>query len=777
MNNKKTEWPISPTFLSLRRGCSEESANYNSDGIYYTDYLRGFLADLSHDKNVQNALSLFQFVPEDFLPHDPNAGDDNHLLSNSKNATVLWNYPIDERISNILDNRKIIRIDSGTFINNGKLCDSYRGNKDYQNTFFCFRQDSIVGLFADSRLNQINPATKEYRDLLDVLLIDFNKDQEERLFIKKEEVEINNKTRVYIHYTCPISLFEEHIFPIYAQEHIIACLMFGQTARGAYNNKGAFLLHRDKMCGVKDSDFDITIIEDKEWGRKVNTILDRIDIFEQRIKERIEHCNIRYINDEFRKIELHFREKIRNINIGGQIISSVFSHALNTAFTEIREKFDSSEDGFVRMFALKIDAENNYLVPIGWSDEKLDSKEQMYFFAKKLEGKIIGDDNQQVDIILEASSQKIRDTFDRSKDVFFLGRLTDDVVAYVVWKRHSIGLKAEENNTSFKTYKEALKKFYSVALECYSFIRGYIIQHLLESMIKETTHESAHFILPAIYLVEKKLKMDFKEMLQPQYELKYLSQFDEFRKCRNNILELLEQLSETNRDSSIILSPDLKMKKTPTYIYDLLNKSRRILSNRAIESYKEIKYIQKKKKIKADVDVKLCNNAIFNLLDNAMKYGYDGSNIYIYMDHDIKKNILVIRVISYGIGIKSSSHIYNLFERGEEVANMVNGTGIGLHIVQKVCKAHGGSLSHTSEKLSDYNIPVLFNYKYRDILANKCTLKEIERFGKEISRLTSEGIEHEVVNNIRFVQYAYVFSSRIDMPTYRNTFYITIPLH
>jgi hypothetical protein len=91
MNNKKTEWPISPTFLSLRRGCSEESANYNSDGIYYTDYLRGFLADLSHDKNVQNALSLFQFVPEDFLPHDPNAGDDNHLLLNSKNATVLWN--------------------------------------------------------------------------------------------------------------------------------------------------------------------------------------------------------------------------------------------------------------------------------------------------------------------------------------------------------------------------------------------------------------------------------------------------------------------------------------------------------------------------------------------------------------------------------------------------------------------------------------------------------------------------------------------------------------
>ena len=777
MNNEKKEWPISPTFLSLRRECSEESASFNSDGIYYTDYLRGFLADLSHDKNVQNALSLFQFVPEDFLPRDANAGDDNHILLNSKNATVLWNYPVDERISSILNNRKIIRIDSGTFINNGKLCDSYRESKDYQNTFFCFRQDSIVGLFADNRLDQINPETKEYRDQLDILISDFNKGQDAKSIIKKEEVEINKKKRIYIHYTCPISLFEEHIFPIYVQEHIIACLMLGQTARGAYNSKEAFFLHRDKMASIKDCDYDITIIEDSEWTKKVNTILDRIDIFEKRIKERIEHRNNRYINDEFRKIEQHFRERIRKINIGNQTISSVYSIALNAAFTEIREKFDSSEDGFIRMFALKIDAENKYLVPIGWSDEKLDSKEKMYFLVNKLEKKIIGDNYQQDDSILEASSPLIRETFDRNKDVFFLGRLTDDVIAYVVWKRHCIGLKAEGNDTTFKTYKEALKKFYSVALECYLFIRGYKIQHLLEAMIKETAHESAHYILPAIYLVENFFKLDLKEMLQPQYELKYLTRLEDFNKYKKNILELLEQLSETNRDSSIILSPDLKMNKTSTNIYELLTKSRRILDSRIDESYKKIKYIQKDKKIKANVDIRYFNNAIFNLLDNAIKYGYDGSNIYIYMDEDMKKNMLVIRIISYGIEIKKDSQIYNLFERGEEGAKMVNGTGIGMYIVQKVCKAHGGSISHTSEKLSDYNIPVLFNYKYREILANKCSLGNIERFGKEISKLTLEGIEQEVLCNIRFVENAFIFSSRINMPTYRNTFFITIPLH
>lgn len=33
MDNNR-EWPIAPTFLSLRQGCTEGYANYNTDGIY-----------------------------------------------------------------------------------------------------------------------------------------------------------------------------------------------------------------------------------------------------------------------------------------------------------------------------------------------------------------------------------------------------------------------------------------------------------------------------------------------------------------------------------------------------------------------------------------------------------------------------------------------------------------------------------------------------------------------------------------------------------------------
>lgn len=776
MNNLNNEWPISPTFLSLRQGCTEENANYNTDGIFYTDYLRGFLADLSHDKRIKNALSLFQFVPEDFVPLDPNAGDENHILVNSTNATVKWNYPVDERIAPMLDNRKIIRIDSGTFINNGKLCDSFRKCKDFKNTFFCFRQDSLVGIFAHRSLNRFNPKSKEYRDQLELIINDVNKGQDEKAQIKKEEVEINKKIHTYIHYTCPFSLFEEHIFPIYVQEHIIACLMFGQTAREKYKKEEAFYLDRDNMSLVEE-DYNIEKIRDDEWEEKVYTIIERIDVFEQRLKERIEHRNTRFINDKFKNIEQQFRAKIRSIKMREGRALTAFSDTLSAAFGEIRENFDSSKDGFIRMFALKVDAENNTLVPIGWSDEDIESKEEFYFSAKHLEEIITRNEPLHVDDILYAASHRIREQFDRERDVFFIGKLTDDVVAYIVWKRHSPKLKQDGFEMSFEAYKDALKNFYSIALECYLYIRGYKIQNLLETVIKETAHESTHFVLPAIDVVDKHLTINLKGMIMPQYEIKYYTLLDKYNQHRKNVLELLEQLSETNRDSSIILSPDLKMKKTTADIHKLLNNSKSLLSSRAIENHKKIKMILHKKKISADVDITYFKHAIFNLLDNAIKYGCDGS--YIYMDVDKQDEELKVQVISYGFGIpeEDNERIYHLFERGSEASKTMKGTGIGMYIVKKICMAHGGNVSHRSERLNDFNIPILSNYRYRGLLARKCPLGDIEKYEKEISKSTYDALEKEVVYDTRFVRYAMVFQSRINMPTYRNTFNITIPLH
>lgn len=170
------------------------------------------------------------------------------------------------------------------------------------------------------------------------------------------------------------------------------------------------------------------------------------------------------------------------------------------------------------------------------------------------------------------------------------------------------------------------------------------------------------------------------------------------------------------------------------------------------------------------------NHALYNLLDNAIKYGYEGSKILINMDVDRKENMLIIEIVSYGIEIESGDWLYQLFTRSEKAEKVAGGTGLGLYTVKKICEAHGGTITQKSEKLSDYNVPVLFNYKYRNTLANKKSLGEIMSFEKELSRL-SGALENEVVYDPRFVQYARVFSTRIHEPTYRNTFRIAIPLN
>ena len=787
MNTNK-DWPISPTFLSLRQWRSEEHASYNQDGIYYPDYIRGFLADLSHDKRVQNALTLFQFVPDDFLPNDSNAD----IATESDTGTVLFNNSVDERIKPILKGRKIIRIDSGTFINNGRRCDCFRKCKP-ENTDFCFRQDSIVGIFADEKLGTLDPMSKKYRKKLNRIIASFNKGRDKISKIRNGRLKIGRGKRQYIHYTCPKSLYEEHIFPIYVQEHIIACLVLGQMARESFGEEKTFSDDIKEMkeyekkkniaeieAGEKNKgeyrsvfEYKIPILSQEDWDEKARAIFNRIQTFETRLEERIEHQNIRYINDEFEKIEDQFRKKVKEINIKKQDTFKKFSAALNGAFATIRKKFDNSPDGFIRMFALPVDIEHRELIPIGWTGRELTEMKDFKFSLEELRGIDLISKREQIERIKEAASQKIKELYNEEHDVLLPGWLAGDEVAYIVWKRHSHELRDSITQKIFDIYRKSLRNFYSIALECYSYIRGARMELLLETTIQESAHESAHFILPSIDVVEKHLKIIPTRMISPSYEEDYSKYKDEYDKYREEVLESLIQLNSINSGSSLIFSPVLKIHKESTQVFYLLYKLKKVLDVRASDSHKYIQYQQNEDGVRANIDVTYFNHALYNLLDNAIKYGHEGSYIYIYMDVNRKTDCLNVRVVSYGIGILQEEQqlIYNLFGRGSDASHISRGRGLGMYIVKKVCEAHGGKISHTSEKLSDYNIPVLLNYKN---IIKKLSLEEVITIEKELSWLSA--IQHEVVYDRNFVKYEYVFRNRVKTPTYRNTFYVTIPL-
>lgn len=93
--------------------------------------------------------------------------------------------------------------------------------------------------------------------------------------------------------------------------------------------------------------------------------------------------------------------------------------------------------------------------------------------------------------------------------------------------------------------------------------------------------------------------------------------------------------------------------------------------------------------------------AVQNLVENAMKYGTEGSNwIGIYASSSKKDNAVEVRVADHGPGIPADEqeHIFDEFFRGRRaVQDQVHGTGLGLNLVKRIVEAHGGTIRVLSE--------------------------------------------------------------------------------
>jgi len=118
--------------------------------------------------------------------------------------------------------------------------------------------------------------------------------------------------------------------------------------------------------------------------------------------------------------------------------------------------------------------------------------------------------------------------------------------------------------------------------------------------------------------------------------------------------------------------------------------------------------------IVAKVDPSLLEQAIMNLLDNAIKYSDEGGTIKIAVTQGAAS--VVIAVSDQGCGI-SKEHLPRLFERFYRVDKarswQLGGTGLGLAIVKHIVQAHGGHIlvESTPGKGSVFSIhlPVLDN--------------------------------------------------------------------
>jgi signal transduction histidine kinase len=102
--------------------------------------------------------------------------------------------------------------------------------------------------------------------------------------------------------------------------------------------------------------------------------------------------------------------------------------------------------------------------------------------------------------------------------------------------------------------------------------------------------------------------------------------------------------------------------------------------------------------VTARADREALARALWNLLDNAVKYSPECHTVWVEMSRRSDQISIEVQDQGIGIPIAEQREIFDRFVRGgDSKARRISGTGIGLAMVREIVRAHGGEILLTSE--------------------------------------------------------------------------------
>jgi two-component system phosphate regulon sensor histidine kinase PhoR len=97
-------------------------------------------------------------------------------------------------------------------------------------------------------------------------------------------------------------------------------------------------------------------------------------------------------------------------------------------------------------------------------------------------------------------------------------------------------------------------------------------------------------------------------------------------------------------------------------------------------------------------DPEALSRAIWNLLDNAVKYSPECRTVWVDLERDQNRVAIGVRDRGLGIPVHEQRVIFKKFVRGADCkARRIKGTGIGLAMVRHIVQAHGGEILLVSQ--------------------------------------------------------------------------------
>jgi len=156
------------------------------------------------------------------------------------------------------------------------------------------------------------------------------------------------------------------------------------------------------------------------------------------------------------------------------------------------------------------------------------------------------------------------------------------------------------------------------------------------------------------------------------------------------LIQLVENLLSVTR----IENGEMKLNKALEDFSDVVEEALKHIDRN--KSYHDIKVFEPEDLVIANIDAKLITQVIINIVNNAIKYTQEGSEIQIEYGND--SDMVYARISDNGPGmdIKNKEHAFDMFYTGQNViADSKRSMGIGLALCKSVVEAHGGSIGIT----------------------------------------------------------------------------------
>jgi heavy metal sensor kinase len=167
------------------------------------------------------------------------------------------------------------------------------------------------------------------------------------------------------------------------------------------------------------------------------------------------------------------------------------------------------------------------------------------------------------------------------------------------------------------------------------------------------------------------------------------SSLEELDRLTHIVNDML-MLAESEDNEQILVKENIDIKAT---IEDIIEKTRPLADARGIQ----IKPLNLPD-LQIEGDRPLIHRAIFNLIDNAIKYSREHGTVEI--DLAIEEKMMRLKIRDYGIGIAAADlpNVFDRLFRADSARTRIGGSsGLGLSIVKWIIEAHKGTIQATSK--------------------------------------------------------------------------------